>query len=353
MKQFAVVLLLAIAAGCSGKKDAAPEPPKPSRAASEGCEWATYEARGLGVSFFYEKCRQPGFALSEEGNAVVLRPAGTDEAHRIVEVFTKRQMQPIEGAIREQFITVLAEKERTGCVVAPSPGMTIENLRTLAIIPGGEYEAEVARMREKGPVAACGDHGDNGALRFFVSQPEVTRTRFAFVDASQKKPWFDETSVRLMPDEVADAAVRDLPVTSLPLAERYAAQVEGRLDQLARKTGEFVEEQTTTTWAAFRDGAEVVLIVEQQERGDEGSASTRYFFRRGSLVLARGSGLGATHAGGRAPQAEILRAIAYGAEGAPVGARKSVSGKAAALEAGEEQAVQKRAALLLQRVQAR
>lgn len=350
MKQFATFALLALLCAC-GSKDPAAAPATPSRAAADGCEWAPFEARGLGVSLLFEKCREERFTLAERDNAIVLEPVEGAPA-RIVEVFTKREMQPIDAAIREQFVSRLEEKERLGCVVSPSPRMRIGGLQTLQIVPGPQYAAEVAKRRESGPAAVCGDHGDDESLRFFLYQPEVTKIRFAFVDASQARVWFDETSVRMLPDDTANAAVRELPINSLPLAERYAATVEGRLDKFARKTGQFNENEVNTTWVAFRDGQAIVLIVEQQERGDEGSGSIRYFFREGKLALAREASLGPTPtARSRGQQAEILKVMGFDPEGRLAGARKSVNGVAQVVEAAEAEAVRGRAADLLKRVQ--
>ncbi len=351
MKHIGLLALLGLMAGCGSKEQHA-EPPKPSRAVSEGCEWSTFEARRLGVSLLYEKCREERFTLAEQDNAIVLEPVEGSPA-RIVEVFTKREMQPIDAAVREQFVSGLEEKERLGCIVSPSPRMRITGLQTLQILPGPQYAAEVAKRRESGPAAVCGDHGDDESLRFFLYQPEVTKIRFAFVDASQTRVWFDETSVRMLPDDVANAAVRELPINSLPLAERYAATVEGRLDKFARKTGQFVEDENNITWVAFRDGQAIVLIVEQQERGDEGSGSIRYFFRDGKLALARETSLGPTPSGrSRAQQVEILKVLGFAPDGRLVGARKSVNGAAQAVEAAEEEAVLGRAAELFKRIRA-
>jgi hypothetical protein len=351
MKQLALLVLLAALAGCGGKPTAA-EPAKPSRAASEGCEWATFEAPGLGVSLLYEKCREERFTLAEEGNAVVLTPAGGDAA-RIVEVFTKREMQPFDAALREQFIAILDEKERLGCVAVPSSRIRIGGLQTVEIAPGGAYAMEVAKRREQGPAAVCGAYGDHESLRYFLYQPEVTKIRFAFVDASQERVWFDETSVRMLPDAVANAAVSERAIDSLPLAERYAATVEGRLDKLARKTGQYAEDEISVSWAAFRDGGAVVMVVEQVERGEDGSGSIRYFYRDGKLVLARESSLGAVPGGrSRHQQTEILKVMAFGVDGTLLGGRKTVDGRGQVIEAAEEQAVRERAAEMLRRVQA-
>jgi hypothetical protein len=354
MKQIAIIALLALAAGCGGRKDAALEPAKPSRAASEGCAWATFESAALGVSLLYEKCVEQRFTLVEQGSAIVLQDASQAAPWPIVEVFTKREMQPIEGALREQFVSVLDELERLGCIVEASSRIRIDALRTLEIVPGGSYAAEIEKLREQGPVTACGDYGDHASLRFFVYQPEVTRTRFAFVDASRDRLWFDETSIRMLPDTLANAAVQDRPIDSLPLAERYAATIESRLDRLARKTGDLIEDQHTITWAAFRDGGKLVLIVEQQERGEDGSSSIRYFFRDGTLVLVRESSLGPAPAGrSRHTQSEILKVLAFRPDGQLAGGRKSVNSKAEVIEAAEEQAARQRAGLLLTRVQER
>lgn len=352
MKQFALFAFLAAAAllaGC-GKKEPGPQPAKPSRAAADGCEWATFEAPGLGVSLLYEKCQTERFTFAEDANAIVMRRAEDGAAWPIVEVFTKREMQPVEGAIREQFISALDDKERLGCVIAPSPQVRVDGLRTLEIVPGPQYAAEVAKRREKEPVSVCGDYGDAMSLRFFVYQPEVTKTRFAFVNAGKDRPLFDETSIRMLPDTVANAAVKDLPITSLPLAERYAAGIETRLDKLAKKTGEYHIDDDIISWAAFRDGSQIVLIVEMQEKGDNGSGSFRYFFRGGELALVRETSLGPTPSGRqRHTQVEILKALAFGPGGKLVGGRKTVNGKAGIIESAEEEAARARAADLMKR----
>lgn len=352
MKQIALFAFLAAAAllaGC-GKKEPGAQPAKPSRAAADGCEWATFEATSLGVSLLYEKCQTERFTFAEEANAIVMRRAADGASWPIVEVFTKREMQPVEGAIREQFISALDDKERLGCVVAPSPQVRVDGLRTLEIVPGPQYAAEVAKLREKEPVSVCGDYGDAMSLRFFVYQPEVTKTRFAFVNAGKDRPLFDETSIRMLPDTVANAAVKDLPITSLPLAERYAAGIEARLDKLAKKTGEYHIGGGIISWAAFREGSQIVLIVEMQEKGDDGSGSFRYFFRGGELVLVREASLGPAPEGRqRHTQAEILKVLAFGPGGRLAGGRKTVNGKAAIIESAEEEAARARAADLLKR----
>jgi hypothetical protein len=356
MKQIAMIAFVAGAlclAGCGKKEAAAPAPPKPSRAAADGCEWAAFEAKALGVSLLYEKCQDGRFSLAEEGNAVVLRRAGEDAPRTIVEVFTKREMQPAEGAIREQFISLLSDKERLGCAVTPSPRMRLQDVRTYEIVPGPQYAAEAAKLREKEPAAAvCGSYGDSGGLRFFLYQPEATKIRFAFVDASLERAPFDETSVRLLPDSVADAAVRDLPITSLPLAERYAAGVEGRLDKLAKKTGQFLADGKNVSWAAFRDGGQIVLIVELSEQEEDGSASIRYFFRDGRLALVREASLGPAPAvRSRGAQQEILQILAFTPEGRLAGGRRTVSGKGEEVSAAAAESAAARAAELLKRVQ--
>lgn len=352
MKQIALFAFLAAAAllaGC-GKKEPGAQPAKPSRAAADGCEWAAFEAAGLGVSLLYEKCRPERVSLVEDANAVVMRSAGDGAAWPVVEVFTKRELQPVEGAIREQFISALNDQERLGCVVAPSPRVRVDGLRTLEIVPGPQYAAEAAKLREQESAAACGDYGGAMGLRFFVYQPEVTKTRFAFVNAGKDRPLFDETSIRMLPDTVANAAVKDLPITSLALAERYAAGIEARLDKLAKKTGEYHVDDDIITWAAFRDGGQIVLIVEMQEKGDDGSGSFRYFFRNGELALVRESSLGPTPEGRqRHTQAEILKTLAFGPGGKLAGGRKTVNGKAATIESAEEEAARARAADLMKR----
>lgn len=352
MKQIALLTLLAAAAlmaGC-GKQGPGLQPAKPSRAAADGCAWATFEAAAPGVSLLYEKCQEERFTFVAEANTIVMRRAADGASWPIVEVFTKREMQPVEGAIREQFISALDGNERSGCVAAPSPQVRVDALRTFEIIPAPQYAAEVAKLREKGPVPVCGEYGDAMSLRFFVYQPEVTKTRFAFVNAGKDRPLFDETSIRFLPDAVANAAVKDLPITSLTLAERYAAGIEARLDKLAKKTGEYHIEEDIISWAAFRDGGQIVLIVEMREKGDNGSGSFRYFFRDGELALVREASLGPLPQGGkRDPQTETLKALAFSPGGKLAGGRKTVNGKAEAIDAAEDEGARARAADLLKR----
>lgn len=324
----------------------------PSRAASEGCEWAKFEAKGVGVSLLVEKCREEKFSVAEDGSGITMTRLSDGSQSRVVEVFAKREVQPVEAAIREQFVSSLPDKERMGCVVGPSSKMRVDRLLTLEILPGGAYMQEVTELRSKTPgIRPCGEYGEGDGLTFFLAQPEVTKTRFAFVRAGQDRSRFDETSVRLLPDSVADAALNALPVTGLAAGQRIASAVEARMDKLERKNGQFVSGDTNSTWTAFLDNGRVAMIVETQDAGEQGSGSLRYFYRDNKLIFLRESSLGATGRKSKQGQDQVLKVLAFGADNKAAGGRKTVNGKAEPIPPSEIDATVSRAAELLKRAQ--
>lgn len=354
MRATVVLACALLIAGCGKKPDAPKDSASvtPSRSASDGCEWTKFEAKGAGVSMLVEKCREPRFTFEDDGSGVTLTRISDGSKTRVIEIQAKGELQPTEAAIREQFVSALPDKERAGCVVAPSTKAHVEGVAALAIQPGGEYVKEVAQQRGQNPaLLPCGEFGESAGIAYFLSQPDVTRTRFAFIHAAQPGGPFDELSVRLLPDDAAAAALASMPVTSLVAAQRLAASVEARMDKLQKKSGQFVTGGMNSTWTAFLDSGNVALIVETQDAGESGSGSLRYFFRDGKLFFLRDNSLGAATKQTKGTQAPIVRTLAFGPGGELVGARKVVSGKAEKLEDAEAKAAGARAADLLKRVQ--
>src|SRR5262245_22737182 len=93
------------------------------RSASKGCKWVPFESTSLGLKLQVEDC--PGsnhYEFSTSGNNIERHRPSDDTifgSHQIIEVFTKSASQPIEEAIRKQFIEKLEPKARKGCKVVP------------------------------------------------------------------------------------------------------------------------------------------------------------------------------------------------------------------------------------------
>ena len=330
MRILLVALCLASFAGCGKNENSVNLNAKPSRAARAGCEWMPFEARGLGVTLQVEKCQDSNYRFSEEGGGIVM--ADADGARtKIIEVMTKRAVQPVEAAIREQVQSRLPDKERMGCVIGPSTRVKVEGVTVLELAPGGAYAEEVKKIKNDAPATlVCGDYGQQDAVTFFAAQPAATKTRFAFVRAAGPGGGYDETTVRFAPDSVAAEALEGVSVTSLAVAERMAAAVESRMQKLDKRTGQFALDDSSITWTAFIEGGKPVMIVETLESGDRGSGSLRYFFSDGKLYYVRESSLLPAEAM-KKEQAPVLKALAFNASGAMVEGRKTVNGKAAEL----------------------
>ena len=348
MKLLLVALCLTSLAGCAKKENSSVTIAKPSRAARAGCEWTPFEAKGLGLALQVEKCQSSPVSFSEEGGAVVMTDASGGKT-RILEVMTKRAVQPVEAAIREQVQSRLADKERMGCVIGPSARVKIEGVMVLELAPGGAYVEEAKKIRNDAPsTLVCGEYGFQDAVTFFVAQPDTTKTRFAFVKAAGTAGGYDETTVRFAPDSVASEALKGVSVTSLAVAERMAASVEARMKDLDKRTGQFSTSDSSVTWTAFVEDGKPVMIVETLERGDGGSGSARYFYNDGKVYYVRETSLLPAEAM-KQEQAPLLKALAFDASGAMVGGRKTVSGKSTELAKSDSESAISRGADLYKR----
>src|SRR5258707_14982557 len=94
---------------------------EPSRAPDQGCGWENFESAGLGVRLLVENCSDPRmhYVFSANGDWLEQHRPSDDTtfgSHQVIRVMTKPAAQPIEAAIRRQFIATLTDKEaRTSC----------------------------------------------------------------------------------------------------------------------------------------------------------------------------------------------------------------------------------------------
>lgn len=357
MKVLIMAVCAVLACGCSAKRGQGGEAvvAKPSRAASAGCEWTTLEAKAAGISLLVEKCQQARYSFEATAAGVSMKSLPDGALVPIVTVLSKRMIQPVRGAIRDQFVNGLSDKQRMGCSVEPVKRAEIEGVEQLEIRPAGSYvrEADELRVRDAA-FRPCGEYGEGDGVIFYVSQPEVTRTRFAMVHARREGGPWDELSVRFLKDDVADAALQGVPVTNLAVAERLAGAMEAKIDGYQKKTGQTVVGDTNATWTAFLENGKPVMIVEVQDAGDAGSGSLRYFFRDGKLFFHRQSLLRpqartAQTKGGHGAMDSWLVAMAFGGNGKLLEGRLSVNGQAVDVREADVTDAQARANALVKR----
>jgi hypothetical protein len=194
---FATSLLLCLA--CTAA--AASSSPAASRPASEGCRWKPFRSQTLGVSLLVEACSRPEsrYVFSVVGNRIEQHRPADDVTYVgpiMMEFFTKPAAMSIEKAIEAQFVAKLPPEARRSCRVVPyryrgntKPRYTLEPTGTYA----NKIYAELAQFpRDFG----CGPYGAGQASAYFEYHPSESLERFAFVNAGQDAPLFDEESIR-------------------------------------------------------------------------------------------------------------------------------------------------------------
>src|SRR5579863_5872184 len=116
-------LILFLIAVLGGRPAAAAEPSRPP---DPGCNWENFESPSLGIRLRVENCSDPSmhYVFSANGDWLEQHRPSDDTtfvSHQVIRVMTKPAGQPIETAIRRQFIATLADKAaRTSCKVAPA-----------------------------------------------------------------------------------------------------------------------------------------------------------------------------------------------------------------------------------------
>lgn len=199
-------LLLASGAGFAADSGNARTPlPSPSREAEKGCEWRPFDSPALGLSLLVQQCSADNmrYVFSTNGDWIEAhRPSddATFNGPRQIKVFRKAADQPIEGVIRDFFVTQLPPEASASCVVRAvekSP-VTSKDKIILEIYPTGDYEKKILEELKKEPRDfGCGHYGKGQGLSYFEYHPSEDPTKFLFVEYGMDAPLFDENSLTL------------------------------------------------------------------------------------------------------------------------------------------------------------
>ena len=191
--------LMCLAASAASAASRDPEP---------GCAWQPFASKELGIRLLVQDCTDPRARYvfsARDGWLEQHRPADdtTYGSPRVIRVLTKPADQPIEAAIRTQFIATLADKEaRASCKVAAAKGTAVKGggKQVFQLVPTGAYEKKILRELQKEPRDfGCGDYGKGQSTVYFEYHPAESKTRFLWVDAGQDAPLFDENSIEFTP----------------------------------------------------------------------------------------------------------------------------------------------------------
>ena len=190
--------LLCLIASAAGAASRDPEP---------GCAWRPFESKELGIRLLVADCTDPSAKYvfgAKDGWLEQHRPADdtTYGSPRVVRVLSKPADQPIEAAIRAQFIATLTDKKaQASCKVAPAKDTAVKGggKQVFELVPTGAYEKKILRELKKEPRDfGCGDYGKGQSTVYFEYHPAESKTRFIWVDAGQDTPLFDENSIEFI-----------------------------------------------------------------------------------------------------------------------------------------------------------
>src|SRR5258708_4360774 len=99
-------------------------------------------------------------------------------SHQVIRVMTKPAEQPIEAAIRQQFIATLTDKEaRASCKVARAKDTSVRGNGKILfeLVPSGPYARKIAQqLRDEPRDFGCGDYGKGQATLYFEYHPAVS-----------------------------------------------------------------------------------------------------------------------------------------------------------------------------------
>jgi hypothetical protein len=179
---------------------------EPSRAPDPGCQWETFASPTLGIRLLVENCSDPNmhYVFSAKDDWLEQHRPSDDRtfvSHQIVRVLSKPAGQPIEAAIRQQFVATLPDKAaRASCRVAPAreTGVSRPGKILLELVPSGTYARLIMRQLKKEPRDfGCGDYGKGQANRYFEYHPAQSTTTYLWIDAGQDEPLFDQNSIEI------------------------------------------------------------------------------------------------------------------------------------------------------------
>jgi hypothetical protein len=180
---------------------------EPSRTPDPGCSWEDFASADLGIRPLVENCVDPSmhYVFSANGDWLEQHRPSDDRtfgSHQIIRVIKKPEDQPIEAAIRQQFIAALTDKAaRASCKVAPAKdtGVRGSGKILLEIVPTGAYARKIDRLLKDEPRDfGCGDYGKGQATLYFEYHPAESKTKYLWIDAGQDEPLFDRNSIQII-----------------------------------------------------------------------------------------------------------------------------------------------------------
>jgi hypothetical protein len=200
MPKYLVAALLSLAALAANAA-------QPSRPPFDGCTWQPFESKELGIRLLVQNCTDPKMHYefsAKDGWLEQHRPADdrTFNPAQIVRVLNKPADQPIEAAIRQQFIDTLADAHaKASCKPRPfkNPEVKAKGKLLFQIMPTGAYAKVIRKRLEREPGDfGCGEFGAGQSTAYFEYHPGDTKTRFLYVDTGQDGPLFDEDSIEFI-----------------------------------------------------------------------------------------------------------------------------------------------------------
>lgn len=129
--------------------------------------------------------------------------------------------------------------------------------------------------------------------------------------------------------------------------QQQVAAIDAHLRQDRKIVGNWQNEETSSTYHAYFDGAAPVYIVETAggER-TEGYAVNKYYYRNGRLFYFRGQGSAGSATNLNPQPTDIDIQLAFNGAGALTRAAKQINGHAVSLEPGEAAAIRAHAQAL-------
>lgn len=186
---------------------AAPEHPLPSRPAEKGCAWKLLSAPEIGLELQVQSC-DFGYRTIEFGAGKrALIQAMTDKGKKpdlfpVVVMYEKKESEGPDEAIRRAVFGKLSRHERKHCRVTAKPVPRMGPGKTaFTIEPDEEYaDAHAKKFAGEVPPPPCGDMGISfDGISYFEFHDAENPRRFAFVNAGQDTPLFDETGLKFLP----------------------------------------------------------------------------------------------------------------------------------------------------------
>lgn len=180
----------------------------PPRPAEKGCAWKLLSSPEIGLELQVQSC-DFGFRTIEFGvGKRALIQSMTDKGKKpdlfpVIVMYEKKEGEGPDEAIRRAVFGKLTRYERKHCRVvakavahmvgADKSAFTIEPDETYAEAHGKKYAGEV-------PPPPCGDMGTSfDGISYFEFHDAENPRRFAFVNAGQDTPLFDETGLKFLP----------------------------------------------------------------------------------------------------------------------------------------------------------